>query len=643
MDGRKGTAMFGWCGRLLRVDLTEYRVSVEDYPEALRHSFLGGRGVNSRLLYNEVRPGIDSLGPDNKIFYGTSPLTGTGLVTSGRIHVTAKSPLTGILGDSNAGGHFGPELKWAGYDVVIVEGAAERPVYLWVDDDHVEIRDASHIWGKVVSETYSSVRREVGDPRVRIAAIGPAGENRVRYASVMTDYGNACGKTGMGTVMGSKKLKAIVARGTRGFSPARPEEFKRLAKDLLLKITSAPAYKKFSRYGTLMYLAQYDRQGRSVARNAQQTGGIDYIDNYHPRNLGTHMTRNAACFGCPIHCKHEFRIEKGPFAGERGHGTEFCIMSAHGPSCGNADEAAMLKINNICNEYGICGDTSGITLAAAFEWYQRGIIDEKDTEGIALEWGNTEAHIRMLMNIIHRRGFGDVLAEGSVIAARKIGKGAEACISHAKGCDIDQVDIRTLKGCALSDAVSSRGADPQRGWPSVEFYEMKPEKAKQLFGNEHAADPLSYEGKGPLVNYYSSVCTLCDTLGLCKFSSAWFGNPIDIKEMAELVTAVTGVVYDERALWDVAARITNVERAFLVREGITRRDDIIQGRAMNEPVPSGPFRGERLDMDKFSTMLDEYYAIVGWDRETGIPLRATLERLGLEDVADELKAEGPRP
>ena len=214
---------YGWTGSLLRVNLTSHNIRKEEHPLNLRHEFIGGRGVNSRLLYNEVKPGIDALGPENKLFFGTTPITGTGLVTSGRIHVTAKSPLTGILGDSNAGGHFGPEVKWAGYDHIIVEGVAERPVYLWIDDDCVEIRDARHLWGRVISETFSILRQELGDPRIRIAAIGPGGENLVRFASVMTDYGNACGKTGMGAVMGSKRLKAVVVRGTRGFHVADPQ------------------------------------------------------------------------------------------------------------------------------------------------------------------------------------------------------------------------------------------------------------------------------------------------------------------------------------------------------------------------------------------------------------------------------------
>lgn len=635
--------MFGWTGRLLRVDLGSGNIRVEETPHELLRRFLGGRGLNSYLLFSELKAGVEPLGPENKLFLGTSPITGTGLMSSGRIHVTAKSPLTGILGDSNAGGHFGPELKWAGYDGLILEGAAGGPVYLWVDDDRVELRDASRLWGKTVSETFKGIRTELGDPRVRVAAIGPAGENLVRYASLMTDYGNACGKTGMGSVLGSKRVKAIAVRGTRGFRAADPQTFKALARDLLDRMMKMPGYRVFSRFGTLSYLSVYNRQGRSLARNAQETGEISYIDRYDPSRLMEHVTRNVACFGCPIHCKHEFKIRRGPFAGEEGHGTEFCILSAHGPACGNEDETAVLKINNLCNEYGICGDTSGIVLAAAFEWYQRGIVTLRDTDGLALEWGKTEAQIELLMRIIRREGLGDLLAEGSAIAARKIGKGAERYISHAKGGDVDQVDIRTLKGCALADAVSSRGADPQRGWPSAEFYPMKPEEARRLFGNERAVDPNGYEGKASVVNYYASLCTLCDVLGLCKFSSAWFNNPIGVAEMAGLVTALTGMEMSEEALWETAARVHNLERAYLVREGIRRADDTVHGRMMDEPVSTGPHKGARIDRDNFERMLDEYYDLMGWDRSTGIPKRSTLERMDLKEVAEELSRLGILP
>jgi aldehyde:ferredoxin oxidoreductase len=439
--------------------------------------------------------------------------------------------------------------------------------------------------------------------------------------------------------MGSKNLKAIAVRGTKGVSVAYPEKFRSLAYDLMKRIKQGFHYPLFSKFGTISYLSFYNHIGRSLAKNGQQVGGIEYIENYTSREINQYLSKNVSCFGCPVHCKHQFEVKRGQFSGLRGHGIEFCVMSSHGPACGQSDPAVVFKLNQICNEYGICGDTSGIVIAAAFEWYQRGLIGKEETDGIALEWGNAEAQIQMLYKIIRREGFGNILAEGSVAAAKNIGSGAEKFISHVKGADLDQVDIRTLKGCALSDAVSSRGADPQRGWPSHEVVgkPLPPEKAKEMFGMDKGLDPKSYEEKGKTVSFYSSMCTMCDTLGICKFNTKWMGSAIGMKEMADLVFAATSFQIDEDGLFRMAARINNVERAFLVKEGISRKDDTIHGRMMDEPTPSGPLRGERLDKEKFSEMLDEYYEEVGWDKETGIPTRATLESLGLKDVADDLE------
>jgi aldehyde:ferredoxin oxidoreductase len=629
--------MHGWAGTILRVNLSSGQIDKEPLSEELRLNYVGGRGINVRILYNEVKPKTDPLGPDNRLIFGVSPLTGTGLIQSGRYHATAKSPLTGILGDSNSGGHFGPELKWAGYDHIVFEGKADRPVYLWIDDGHVELREANHLWGKIIPETYQMIWDELGDRRVRITAIGPGGENLVRYACIINDFGNAFGKTGTGAVMGSKNLKAVAVRGTKGVSVAKPHEFKELAQSITQRIKENETYPVFSAYGTTIYLPYYDAQGKSVVRNAQQIGEIEYIDKFGVESIDQFLSRSVGCFGCAVHCKHEFKVKKGAFAGLKGHGTEFCILSSHGPACGNDDLGSIFKINNICNDYGICGDTSGMVLAAAFEWYQNGLITKEDTGGVELNWGDYDAQIQMLFKIIQREALGDILADGSAAAARKIGKGAEKYLSHVKGGDLDAVDLRTSRGCALAESVSTRGADPQRGWPSCEMLPMPPEVAKERFGTEKAIDPESYEGKGNTVNYYTSLCTLSDVLGICKFHTEWLGSPMGVKDMADLLSAVTGVDMDEKGLLEVAARILNVERAFLVREGIRKKDDTIQGRMMEEPVPSGPHKGKRLDKKKFAKMLNEYYDIVGWDKKTGIPKRKTLESLGLTDIADELE------
>lgn len=634
--------MDGWAGRLLRIDLSRHQFEIEHLRDDLRRNYLGARGMNSRLLYEETGLETNPLGPENRLIFGLSPLTGTGLVNSGRTHVTAKSPLTGILGDSNSGGHFGPEIKWAGYDEIVIEGRSEKPVYLWIDDDSVHFCEAGKIWGQKVPATYEHIWKELKDPRIRIAAIGPAGERLIRYAAIINDFGNAFGKTGMGAVMGSKNLKAIAVRGTKGIRVAQPEKFKNLAFELLKRIKEGFTYAGFSEFGTVSYLRLYDRQGRSIEKNAQLVGCIEYIDAYGVENMKEYFSRHIACFGCPIHCKHKFKIKKGPFSGLEGFGTEFCIMSSHGPTCGQRDPAVVFKMNQLCNEYGVDGDTSGIVIAAAMEWYQRGLISRKDTGGLELNWGNADAQLKLFEQIVNRQGIGDILAEGTHIAAKQIGGGAERCISHAKGADLDQVDIRTLKGCALSDAVSSRGADPQRGWPPHEVVKkpMQPEMALKIFGTDKGLDPLSYEEKGFTVNLFSNLCTLCDALGLCKFNTKWTGSAIGTREMTQLLGAATGMDISEEELLRVARRINNVERAYLVREGITRSDDVICGRAMDEEVPSGPHKGERLDKAKFGKMLDEYYEIVGWDKKTGIPLRSTLEELDLKDVAEDLRMLG---
>ncbi|MBT3366032.1 MAG: aldehyde ferredoxin oxidoreductase family protein [Nitrospina sp.] len=628
--------MYGWAGTVLRVDLSTGSISREPLSEKLRLDYLGGRGINSRILYDEVKAGTDPLGPDNKLIFGVTPLTGAGLIQAARCHASAKSPLTGILGDSNVGGHFGPEVKWAGYDNIILEGKADRPVYLWIDDEKVEIRDAVNLWGKTIPETYQGIWDELGDPRIRITAIGPAGENLVRFACIVNDFGSAFGKTGTGAVMGSKNLKAIAVRGTKGTTVAKPDAFKSLARDLNQRLTEKESYPVFSRHGTSFYLPYYNELGMSVERNGQKIGDIEYIDKFGIDVLEKYHTRNVACFGCIVHCKREFKVKKGVFEGLKGHGSEFCILSSHGPACGNSDISSVFKINNICNEYGVCGDTSGMVLAAAFEWYEKGLITDKDTDGIPLTWGNSDSQIKMLHKIINREGFGDVLADGSVRAAKKIGKDALKYITHAKGGDIDAVDLRATKGCTLAESVSSRGGDPQRGWPSAEMLGMSAEVAIEKFGTAAAIDTESYESKGLTVNYYTSICTMADTLGFCKFHTEWLENPISLKEMADLFSIVTGVAMDKDGLSRVADRINNVERAFLVREGIRRKDDTVHGKIMEEPVPTGIHKGKKIDKKKFAGMLDDYYEIVGWDKKTGIPKRSTLESLGLHDVADDM-------
>ena len=626
--------MSGWAGRILLVDLSSGKIEVEVLSPDLKLKYLGGRGINSRLLYEGIKAGIDPLGPENLLIFGTGPLSGT-LAPASRFTVTAKSPLTGILGDANCGGGFSAELKWAGYDHIVFKGAASKPVYLWIFDDQVEIRDASHLWGKTVPETEIMLKQELGDSEIQFAAIGPAGENQVGLACIIGSNYRGAARTGMGAVMGAKKLKAIAVRGTKGVKVEKPKEFFLLIEELCEKIRNSPIYPRLSVYGTPGLTTLLNERGYCSVRNLQKSGGFEEIDKIDHEALMPFFVKSKSCVGCIIHCGHFFEIKEGPYAGEKGGGIEFGAIGPFGTHCGISYAPAIFKMANLCNQYGV--DVLGFStiLGFAMEWYQRGIITLDDLDGIPLEWGNYEAAIKIFYKMVKREGFGGLLGEGAVRAAAKIGRGAENYITHSKGLEWGHADIRAFKGYALNQATATRGADHLRGIPGGELLGIPPEEAQKKFGTAEAALPTSYN-KARMVLHYQNLCTLADALEICKFNTEIIGQGIGIEEMGRLLETATGVAMSKETLLEVAERIYNVERAFLVREGIRRKDDAVMGKQGQEAVASGPFKGERLDPDKFNQMLDEYYQLRGWDKKTGIPTRKTLEELGLNDIAAEL-------
>jgi len=618
------------------VDLEAGRIETRALEEGLKQDYLGGRGINSRLLYDLVRPGIDPLGPENALIFGTGPLSGT-IVPASRFTVTAKSPLTGILGDANCGGGFAAELKWAGYDHIVIQGVSPKPVYLWIQDDRIELREASSIWGKTVPEAERLLKEELADPSIQWALIGPAGENQVPLACVIGSNYRGAARTGMGAVMGSKRLKAIVVRGTRGVRVKRPQELFRLMEELNQKIRQSPVYPRLSTYGTPGLTVLLNERGYCSVRNLQQSGGFEDIDQIDHDTMMSYFVKSRSCVGCIIHCGHYFRIKEGPYAGEEGGGIEFGSIGPLGTHCNISYAPAIFKITNLCNQYGI--DVLGFATIVGFamEWYQRGIISLDELDGIPLEWGNHEAVIQLFHKMVKREGLAGLLGEGAVKAAAKIGRGAEQYITHAKGLEWGHADIRAFKGYALNQATATRGADHLRGIPGGELLGIPPEEAEEKFGTPEAAIPTSYE-KARMVLYYQHLCTLSDALELCKFSTDIIRQGIGLEEMIRLLEVVTGVSLDKEAMLRVAERIYAVERAFLVREGIRRKDDVLMGKQAREAVASGPFKGERLDPERFQQMLDQYYELRGWDKTTGIPLPDRLEELGLSDIARDLAA-----
>lgn len=622
--------MYGWMGTVLRVDLTSGKITKEPLSEELRRNYVGGRGINVRILYNEVKSGTDAFDPENRLIFGTGPLTGT-LLASGRLNITAVSPMTNILGDSNGGSHFSPELKFAGYDHIVFTGKADKPVYLWIDDDAVELRDAQHLWGKMTDVTERMIRKELGDPRIQISCIGPAGEKMVRLAVVAVGSDGTCGRTGMGAVMGSKNLKAVAVRGTKGVRVAQPETFRKLAKDLMQRLMKNPNYVRLSTWGTTRLLAGQEAFGAQAIRNAQQSG---YFAGYHEISPETlyekYVVKDKACFGCVNHCRSWFEIKEGPYAGERGVGIEYGQQLGFGTLLDNSYAPAIYKATNLCDQYGMDANNAGELIAAATEWYEKGFITKEDTQGIQLKWGDYETMIEMCHRIANREGIGDLLAEGGVRAAKKIGRGAEKTITHCKGALWTTSDERHSKAFLLGIATSTRGADHLRGSTAYNLDNIAP----------GSLELGTYEGQVMPVYRVQCISTMADSLEICKFSTTRVRMEISLKDMAEFFSVATGITVDEEGMREIADRIWTLERAFTVREGISRKDDILVGRYTDEPVHEGPLEGLRHDQEKWDRMVDEYYDVVGWDKGTGVPTRAKLESLGLKDVADELEAMG---
>ncbi|MGA2670242.1 MAG: aldehyde ferredoxin oxidoreductase family protein [Dehalococcoidia bacterium] len=609
--------MYGYMGTILRVDLTSGKTEKQSLSEELIDNYIGGRGINAKILYDEVKVGLDSFDPESRLIFGTGPLSGTPLA-SGRINITAKSPITNILGDSNAGSHFGPEMKYTGYDHIVFTGKADKPVYLWIENDDVQIRDGHHLWGKMTQETQRLIKEELRDPYIQVACIGPAGENLVRPSSILVGSYGACGRTGMGAVMGSKNLKAVAVRGTKGVKIAEPDTFRRLALDLKRRMMENPLYPAFSTYGTCMLLDGTYARGTIAFRNAQQTGAWAGYDGINAETLHQkYVTKKIGCFGCVNHCRSWFEIKEGPYTGLSGVLFEYATQSGFGALCDISYAPALCKAYCLCNEYGLDQSEVGQMIAAAMEWYERGWVSREDTDGIELTWGNYEAAIEIIHKIANREGIGDLLAEGGLRAAKKVGKGAEDTITHSKGQVRTTGDLRGSNAYLLGLATATRGADHLRG--------SKPTKALG-----------SYENQAKVVYETQTVDTLADALEVCKFTTPMLEMELSIERMAGLFGAATGIKKDEDEMREIADRIWTVERAFIVREGITRKDDILVGRFANEPVHGGPLNGLVLDQTKWNEMLDEYYDLVGWDKNTGIPSRAKLEALGLYKIADEL-------
>lgn len=629
-----------YSGDILRINLSDATVNREAIGEDLRMDFIGGRGINTKIYYSETTHGLDPLSPGAPLIFGVGPLTGTASPASGRWLVTAKSPLTGIWGESHAGGHWGAELRFAGYEHIIVTGKSSKPVYLFIQDDEIQIRDAEHLWGKNVWETQKLIREELGDSRIQIACIGPAGENLVKLACIMTGLTRSAARGGLGAVMGSKNLKAIAVRGHGSVKVAKPIEFIKEVEEAKRIIRQHPNYEKFSKYGT-MYLGDtiYDN-GRMAFRNVQTTRLEGYDQRFRAAHFLAYIEKHKSCFGCPVGCGHRYVVKDGPFAGIAGDGIEVTAFFNFA-GLGIEDWPAIFKATELCNLYGLDVGSVGVVLQGAFECYQRGLISKSDAAGLQLEWGNVATVLQLIEEIAYGKGFGKILSEGCVEAAKILGRGTDKYFFHIKGLELLPLMHSSFVGSALCYATSTRGADHLRGLPSTEFYLFNEDIVRKRFGHldfKALTSKHGYKDKAPLLIWHQHFAVLLDSIPMCTFNAEWLlTQGIDVDNMAGLLSTATGLDFTPEMLMKAAEKIFNIEHMFGVREGIRRESETLPWRYFEEPCPDGPDKGRLIQKDKWEKLKDEYYGERGWDRQTAIPSEKKLRELGLGDLIKDLE------
>jgi aldehyde:ferredoxin oxidoreductase len=636
------------------IDLTSGQIETKTIPLEMRRKFIGGRGLDAYLLYNHTKKGCDPLGPDNVFIISGGLLCATLASATSRCHVMAKSPLTGLLGSANMGGFFTPELAWAGFHHLVVKGKAEHPVYIYVHNGEIEIRDAREVWGKSVTDTQWAIREDLGDPEVKSAVCGPAGENLVRYANVMTGIKNAAGRSGMGAVMGSKNLKAIAARGTMDIKIARPAEALEFNKRFIEQITGAKVNQTMGTLGTPFIWGATNSWGGIRCRNFQYNQ-CEYADDIEPERIDEiatetmgpyHMT---GCFGCQVHCRAQYRIPEGPYKGRYDEGPDYTAQAAFGGETDTPRALTVLVGNHLTNQYGVDNLEIGSIIAWAMELYEEGILTDKDTDGVDLRFGNDEAVIEMIDRICFRKGYlGDLLAEGGIQAAEKIGKGSFDYLIQVKGMQNLQSDERATPGLALNIATSSRGSDHLRSRPAIDLYHLPEEVLRRIYSSPVPYDgPLSskhtaYEGKAWPVFWQENCFMGVDSLGICKYHTTFLGATLpNYEDWSKVLYYNCGLEMSPEELWQASRRGNMMERLFNLREGLKRDDlkkgDMLNHRYFDEPAKRGApgVIGSHLDKEKFSKMIDEFYDYKGLDKE-GNPGPEVLKELGLENEPSHL-------
>ena len=613
-------------GDILTVDLSRETVERKPFPSELARMFLGGRGINAYWLCSEKSTGEDDLSSDNVLVMSCGLLTGTRVPASARLHISAKSPLTGGLGSSNVGGGFGVRLRAAGIQTLIIKNKALRPLWLSIGPGHEDLLDASALWGRDTLETPKMLARELGAKDLDVAVIGIGGENLVRYAGIMVGHGHTAGRTGMGAVMGAKNLKAIAVKAPLPKAGAG-KAIREAVAEYNRAIMDAPRYKLFAEMSNTFVVDWANDMGILTTRNFQE-GVFEGAGRINGKDMLRHVTKRKSCHRCPVHCRAEIKIKEGPYAGTRGERPDLEPIMTLGAKCGLDDSDAILHMHNLCNRLGIDSLSAGSAIAYAMEAFEKKDITTALTDGMEIRWGDKVVMEQLIEQIAHRRGFGDILAQGVARASQKIGRDSHQYAHHSKGLELTGFDPRGLKATGLGYAVSTRGGDftsvyalPETKWA--------PDKCEKAFGSRSAADRFAHEGKGEVVRLSTIVSAVIDALGICKVPALSLICEFDLKREAQLVSLLTGRQVDGEALFKIGERIFNLENLFNVRHSPWLPRAGIPEMFRQKPLTDGPSRGQRVDLE---SMVQDFYRSMGWDTE-GRPRCSTLKNLEIAEFA----------